>query len=98
MSAYMIALTTVHDPDIYRRYIKVAGPILEKYGAKTLNDGKKFQVFEGPIAPTRAYIFEFPSREAIDRFYASPEYKQAIALRKQGTDVTMIVTEQLPAA
>ena len=97
MSAYMIALTTVHDPEIYRQYVKVAGPILERYGAKTLNNGKAFEVFEGPVQPTRAYIFEFPSREAIDRMYLSPEYKEAIALRRRGTEVTMIVTDELSA-
>lgn len=98
MAAYMIALTTVHDKDIYREYVKIAGPILEKYGAKTLNNGKKFQVYEGPVTPTRAYVFEFPSREVIDTFYNSPEYQAAIELRKRGTDVTMIVTEELPTA
>ena len=97
MAVYMIALTTVHDPEIYRQYVKVAGPILEKYGARTLNNGKAFEVLEGPVQPSRTYIFEFPSREAIDTFYRSPEYKEAIALRRRGTDVTMIVTDELPA-
>lgn len=95
MSAYMMAFTTVHDEAVYREYVKAVGPLMEQYGVKFLNDGRKFDVLEGGLNPTRAYVFEFPSMALLREFYDSEEYQACVKIRKPATDVTIVVTESL---
>jgi len=95
MPAYMIAFTKVHDEAVYREYVKATGPLMEHYGVKFLNDGRRFEVLEGMMDATRAYVFEFPSMELLRQFYDSPEYKACVAIRKPATDVTIVITEGL---
>ncbi len=78
MSAYWCSRVHVTDPDIYDKYVALAGPAIEKYGGVFLARGGKQTIFEGG-AYERSIVARFPDLEAAERCYNSPEY---VAARK----------------
>ncbi len=93
--AYMIAQGEVSDPDQYAAYVKVAPDIVAKYGGRYLARGGMRVTLEGPPAPSRVVIIEFPSLDAARQFYDSPEYTAARKLREGAAEVQFVVVEAL---
>ena len=93
MPAYGIALVDVTDPAKYQEYSKLAGPATAKYGGKFLARGAIDSVIEGSAPYNRVVVVEFPSMEAAKAFYASPEYEQARARRKDAADFNMLIVQ-----
>ena len=79
--AYWIAHVTVDDPEAYEAYRRANAPAFAKYGGCFLVRGGGQQVMEGALRP-RAVVVEFPSREAAEACYRSPEYQAALTLRR----------------
>ena len=50
-------------------------------------------MLEGKWQPQRIVVLEFPSANAIKRFYASPEYQAARAERDGAARMNMIAVE-----
>ena len=90
MTAYMIALVDVSDPEAYGEYTKRSPAALEKYGGKFLARGGRSVTLEGDAAPGRLVVVEFPSVERIIEFYNSPEYGEAMTYRK-GAAIARII-------
>jgi len=55
--------------------------------------GGETSVLEGAWQPHRIVVLEFPSANAIKRFYSSPEYKAARAQREGAAQMNMIAVE-----
>jgi uncharacterized protein (DUF1330 family) len=55
--------------------------------------GGSLKVLEGEWPHPRLVILEFPSREAAEGWYRSPEYQKIIALRLGSTDTNLIIVE-----
>ena len=58
-------------------YAELAGPAMKSAGATFLARGIPYLVREEGVA-TRTVLIEWPSREAADAGYNSPEYQEAI--------------------
>lgn len=81
---YWIARVDVHDPEAYQEYVKGNAVAFEKYGAKFLVRGGRFENPEGSCRQ-RNVVLEFDSYEKALACYHSPEYQSVIAIRaKQG--------------
>lgn len=52
-------------------------------------------VLEGDWAPSRVVVYEFPDREAAQRFWDSPEYRPLKELRRRHSTVKVIVVDGL---
>lgn len=78
--AYWIGHVTITDPIAYERYRQTNGPAFAKYGAKFLVRGGVQDVKEGEVRP-RTVVIEFPSLQAAQDCYHSPEYQAAKAFR-----------------
>ena len=50
-------------------------------------------MLEGDWNPTRLVVLEFPDLEAVQRFYESPEYQAAKALREGAAHLNMVAVE-----
>ena len=83
MAAYMIADIEVHDPAIYDEYRKQVKATIDQYGGRFLVRGGAHELLEGEADIHRTVVLEFPSMEALKRWYHSPEYAPLIALRKK---------------
>ncbi len=92
MTAYWIANTTVHNPDAYGEYAKLAGPAIEKHGGKFLARGATHTTLEGAGRP-RTVVIRFDSAEAALACYHSPEYQAAHKLQQGAADRDIYIVE-----
>lgn len=77
---YWIAHVTVDDPAAYDEYRRANAVPFAKYGARFLVRGAPQTVVEGQMRP-RTVVVEFPSLQAAQDCYHSPEYQAALAIR-----------------
>lgn len=93
MPAYLIVRATVRDMAQYRQYMQQTPAILEKYGGEFLVRGGDKVVLEGPDSAERIVLIRFPSLQAAQAMYNSPEYQAAIKLREGAAQASFIVME-----
>jgi uncharacterized protein (DUF1330 family) len=93
MPAYTIFDITVHDPERYEDYKKLAPPAIAAYGGKYLVRGGQLDVLEGDWNPSRIVVLEFPTAEQAKAWIDSPEYREARALRHATATTTAILVE-----
>jgi uncharacterized protein (DUF1330 family) len=82
MPAYVIADITIEDPATYERYKTLVPPSISKYGGKYVVRGANTTPLEGSWKPERLVILEFADAETARRWWSSPEYAEAKALRQ----------------
>ena len=87
MPAYMIVQINVTDPEKFARYREAVPRVIEASGGRYLVRGGTVEVLEGSYDGRRLVLFEFPSVEAIKRFWHSREYAQVKALRENAADI-----------
>ena len=92
MTAYWIARVSVTDEAAYGEYAKRAGPAIAQHGGKFLARGGRFVTLEGAEYP-RNVLVEFPSVEAAEACYNSPEYQEAAASAKDAADRLLVIVE-----
>jgi len=92
MAAYLIADLDVKNPAGLENYRAKVGDTITKYGGRFVVRGGVHAVLEGDWRPTRVVVLEFPSMDALKRWYNSPEYRPLIAERKAAaaTDVVAV--------
>jgi uncharacterized protein (DUF1330 family) len=93
MAAYIIVDINVKNPDGYDEYRRQVPATLAKYGGRFVVRGGASETLEGDWAPKRVVVVEFPTMEALKRWYTSPEYKPLIALRQQHSSGDVIAVE-----
>ena len=93
MSAYFIVEVEVTDPAAYEDYKPMAGAAVAKHGGRFLVRGGKAELVEGTNPPKRVVVLEFDSLAAAKRWYNSPEYKSALALRLRASNSRAILVE-----
>ena len=93
MAAYVIAEVNVTDPKLYEDYKKMVPATVEKYGGRFVVRGGSVEVKEGGWKPARLVVLEFPSMEQARRWYQSPEYAPALALRLKAASAKLILVE-----
>jgi len=93
MSAYMIALVKVTDPEQFKHYAAAAGEVTARYGGKYLARGGDKVVLEGELDQDRLVVIEFPDRAAAEAWYNSPEYQAAKELRANAAIGTFVAVD-----
>jgi len=96
MAAYVIAEVEVTDPATYEEYRKLVPPTLAKYGGKFLVRGGAVEPKEGGWEPKRLVVLEFASMEQARKWYHSPEYAPALALRLKAARSRLLLVEGAP--
>jgi len=92
MPAYWIAHVTVTDEAAYGRYVKLAGAAIQNHGGRFLARGGRARQFEGRAHP-RNVVTEFPSFEAAEACYLSPEYQAALEYAKGASERDVVIVE-----
>ncbi len=94
MSVYVVNAYDIHDLETFKEYPPRVAPLLQKHGAKLLAMDTEAKALEGQPKKMNA-IVEFPSEEAVHKFYNDPEYQSFIHLRHDSTsNCTMIILKQ----
>ena len=89
---YWLASVDVKNPDGYKLYVAALPPIFKKYGARYVTRGGRAETVEGK-SRSRVVVIEFNSYDDAMACYRSPEYQQAIALRKAAADADLSILE-----
>jgi uncharacterized protein (DUF1330 family) len=90
---------TTGSESIQAEYAKLAREILPKYGARYLARSQRNVLLEGnDAAPCCIAILQFPSMDAVRRWYDSPENQSAAKIRQSGAKFEIIAVEGLPPA
>src|SRR5689334_2837707 len=83
---YVIFTEAVHDPTGLAAYGQKAGPAMAGREFKALVVADDHEVLEGEWPGSRTVVLEFPSVEAARDWYYSPEYQEAVPIRRAAAD------------
>jgi uncharacterized protein (DUF1330 family) len=93
--AYWIsAYHAVHDPEALAAYAKLAGPALQKAGARILARGAPSQVYERGLNQ-RVVLIEFDSVAQAVAAHDSPDYQEALRVLGNAVDRDLRIVEGL---
>ena len=93
MPAYFVAeLETTNQAgmDPYRAAVPAT---ITKYGGRYVTRGGATELIEGGPEPKRIVILEFADKEAIKRWYNSPEYQKILPTRLANSTGRAIIVE-----
>ena len=93
MPAYVVAEVEVTEPAVYEEYRKLVPATIAKYGGRFLVRGGAVEVKEGAWQPKRLVVLEFDSMEQARKWYHSPEYAPALALRAKAARSKVLLVE-----
>jgi uncharacterized protein (DUF1330 family) len=94
MTAYILADIDVTDPARYEDYKVLAAASVEQYGGRYAVRGGTVEVLEGTWPTNRFVVLEFADGDAARRWYTSPEYTAAIAIRQETSNAKLVLVEQ----
>lgn len=92
MPALWIAHVTVTDEDAYGKYAALAGPAIAKHGGQFIARAGRYVQLEGKDRP-RNVVAKFPSVEAAEGCYNSPEYQEALSHARGASERELLVVE-----
>jgi uncharacterized protein (DUF1330 family) len=93
MTAYILVDISVTDLARYEDYKPLAAATIEQYGGRYVVRGGNVEVLEGTWPTSRFVMLEFPDGDAARRWYNSPEYKVAIAIRQEAANAKLVLVE-----
>jgi uncharacterized protein (DUF1330 family) len=93
MKAFVIAAESLTDEAKFSEYRRAVPATLEAFGGKFVVRGGNLKLLEGEWPHSRLVIIEFPSREAAEGWYRSPEYQKIIGLRHSSSVGNLVIVE-----
>jgi uncharacterized protein (DUF1330 family) len=93
MSAYVVSEVDVRDAAGFAAYRTIAAKSIAHYGGRYLVRGGAATAAEGGPPPKTLIVVEFPTMERLREWYASPEYAEALKVRRTALDRRLIFVE-----
>lgn len=96
MKAYFIVSVQAGDPAkraLYDGYIQKVRPVVERHGGKYLVRTERIGYLSAHWQPDRLIVVEFPDREALDRCFASDEYREIMHLREGSVQADAVIVD-----
>ena len=95
MPAYVISEVKVLDRALIDQYRSLAAASIERYGGRYVVRGGPVDCVEGARDPERSFVVvEFPDMARAKEWYASPEYAEALKVRRAGAlERTLVFVE-----
>lgn len=93
MPAYVLSDVTVTDLKAFAEYRSRATAAVETYGGRYLARGGEIEILEGDRRPTAMVLVEFPDLDSARRWYASPEYAEALRFRDDALQRHLILLD-----
>lgn len=90
--AYWIARVDITDAEPYKLYAQRLDPVIAQFGGRFLVRAGPSETVEG-ASRSRQVVIEFPSWQAAQDCYRSPEYAPLITLRQTCAEVDIVIVE-----
>lgn len=90
--AYWIVRVSVRNADEYPQYLAAARPAFEKFDARFIARGGRYQAMEGS-SRERNVVVEFKDYDTALSCYASAEYQAAKKIRNANADADFVIVE-----
>lgn len=94
MKAYIVMHVDITHPSQYEQYKSLSTIAGQAHNVTILVRGGNEKILEGETMH-RTVIMEFPSKEAAEQYYDSPEYRKARQARAGAANVNMCIVEGL---
>ena len=92
LKGYWIVRVDIDDPEKYKAYIAANAKPFGRFGARFLARAGRMANPEGSCRSRNA-IIEFPSYQAAIDCWHSPDYQEAIKLRKDISTIDLVIIE-----
>ena len=94
MSSYYLAQIRINDPAAYRKYLDRVDAVVASFGGEYLAVDDEAVILEGTWGPGRFVLIRFPSDEALQRWYFSPEYQGIVGYRLAAAESRAVVVHE----
>jgi uncharacterized protein (DUF1330 family) len=94
MTAYVIAMMAIHDPETYRKCTDLTPPTVKKYGGRFLTRGEPVTTMEGIPYKDRMVILEFPSQSHVEDWINDLDYQAAMKYRHAASTMNMLLVQE----
>jgi len=98
MPAYVISDVEPLDPALIAQYRMLAEASIAKYGGRYIARGGEIDAVEGGWTPNHVVIVEFPSMARAREWYRSPDYAEALKVRRHALKRRLIFVDGVPPA
>lgn len=90
--AFLVSIAEIRDRERLKPYAAGAMPLVRAAGAKFLSMGsrKDIELLEGEFGNLTVNVLQFPSVEALRRFYEDPAYQKLIPIRQSAGDYLLL--------
>jgi uncharacterized protein (DUF1330 family) len=95
MPAYVVVEARIHDPARFAAYARRVPGIVAQYGGEYLALGGAQEPLEGDWGTSRVVLHRWPDADSARRFWSSPEYRDAKALREGTGEFRVLLVEGL---
>ena len=93
MTAYVISDVETRDPEAMARYRTLAAESIARHGGRYVVRGGPIESLEGGWSPEAIVIVAFDTADQARAWYASPEYAEALKLRRTALARRLILVE-----
>jgi len=95
MPAYMIVTAKIADRDAFiNGYGAKAAALVEQFGGRYILRGPGAELLEGDFGDDASMVIsEWPDKQAVYRFWNSPEYAEAKKLREAVSECQVLLIE-----
>lgn len=91
---FIVTVSLTEEADTpYDSYIREVKPIVERHGGEYLVRTNEVTPLSPGWRPDRVIVIRFPSRESLERCFASEEYRQIKSLREESVDSHAIIVK-----
>jgi uncharacterized protein (DUF1330 family) len=98
MPAYVISEVEIRDPSAREIYRTLAARSIAQYGGRDLVRGGAAELVEGGPPLKTLIIVEFASMALARAWYASPEYAEALKVRRTALERRLVFVEGVDRA
>jgi uncharacterized protein (DUF1330 family) len=91
VSAYLIALINIHDPERYEQYLAGFDEVFEKNDGQVLTVEDNPRVLEGEWPADRTVLIRFPDERALRSWFDSAEYQELARHRREASVASVAI-------
>ena len=86
MPTYIVGDIHITNPAAYRAHVPRALATIARFGGRVIaGGGSRVDLLEDVPMPERIFIVEFPTADAARRWYHSPDYQEALKVRRSAS-------------